>query len=166
MSAEHAVIIRPYQAADAAATLDVFLRAIRETASQNYTPAQINAWASADIELDEWAEKRGSARTVVATLGGRVVGFSDLDSDGYIDMLFVDPSAARRGVASALLARLCATATDRGMAALTTHSSVTARPFFEANGFTVTETRQPVVRGVTLTNHAMRRVLAAHSDQR
>ena len=35
--------------------------------------------------------------------------------------------------------------------------SITARRFFEKMGFVVVEERHPVVRGVELTNYAMRR---------
>lgn len=155
-----AASIRPYESTDARATRDVFLRAVRVTASTDYTPAQLAAWAPSDVDLDAWAVKRGSAGTVVATVNDRVVGFTDCDDDGYIDMMFVDPDVARRGVASALLEHLRARAISRGVLALTTHASVTARAFFEAHGFTVTATRRPVVRGVQLTNFAMRCPLA------
>lgn len=157
------VSIRQYQRSDAEATLDVFLRAVRETASQDYTPAQIEAWAPIDVDQETWAEKRGSAGTVVATRGGHVIGFTDCDADGYIDMMFVAPSCARQGVASALLRHVTAVAGERGIDTLTTHASVTARPFFAAHGFSVTETRHPIVRGVQLTNYAMRRMPGAVS---
>ncbi len=149
------VIMRPYRASDAAATLGVFRRAVRLTAGRDYTPEQVAAWAPDDLDEVAWAARRQAARTQVAEVDGRVVGFTDVDADGYVDMLFVDPDAARQGVATALLRWVVETATELGAQELTTHASVTARPFFERQGFVVVREQQPVRRGVTLTNFAM-----------
>ncbi|HEV7948623.1 MAG TPA: GNAT family N-acetyltransferase [Glaciihabitans sp.] len=151
--------IRSYAAADAEATLDVFLSAIRATAAADYSPEQIGAWASDDITLDDWALRRANANTVVALVDGAIAGFADVDTTGYIDMMFVHPAFARRGVASALMVWAIETAKAHGATQLTTHASITARPFFEAHGFVVTEERHPTVRGVELTNFAMNRPL-------
>jgi putative acetyltransferase len=97
----------------------------------------------------------------VAEVDERVVGFTDVDDHGYIDMLFVDPDAARQGVASALLAWVVATARDLDVTELTTHASLTARHFFETQGFKVVDERHPVFRGVTLTNFVMCRGVGA-----
>lgn len=144
---------------DAAATLAVFRRAITVTAARDYTPEQVAAWAPEDIDPDAWAARRAAARTRVAVRDGAVVGFTDVDAAGYVDMLFVDPAAARQGVARALLDWAVRTALADGATELTTHASITARPFFEAHGFEVVAEQHPVRRGVTLTNYRMRRPL-------
>ena len=151
--------IRPYAPDDARATLDVFLAAIRVTAAADYTPEQVAAWAPDDVDLTAWAHRRAARPTVVAEVDGRVVGFTDVDPDGYVDMMFVDPAVGRTGVASALLAWAYDAAVRDGASTLTTHASLTARPFFEAHGFVVTAEQHPVRRGVTLTNFAMSRRL-------
>ncbi|MNW68344.1 putative N-acetyltransferase YafP [compost metagenome] len=51
-------------------------------------------------------------------------------------------------------------AREHGAVELTTYASLTARPFFEKHGFVVVEERQPVLRGVSLTNFRMRKPLA------
>ncbi|MCB7137304.1 GNAT family N-acetyltransferase [Cellulosimicrobium marinum] len=151
--------LRDYESADAAATLDVFRRAVRGTASRDYSPEQVRAWAPDDVDVARWAARRAAARTQVAEHEGRVVGFTDVDAEGYVDMLFVDPGVVRQGVASALLGWVAATARSDGATELTTHASVTARPFFEARGFVVVAERRPVLRGVEMVNYAMRRPL-------
>ncbi|KQR08658.1 hypothetical protein ASF78_19400 [Cellulomonas sp. Leaf334] len=152
-------MLRDYDESDGPATLEVFRRAIRRTAARDYTPEQVAAWASDDIDPDGWAARRRSARTRVAEVDGRVAGFTDVDERGYVDMLFVDPAVARRGVATALLGWATATAQELGATELSTHASLTARPFFEAHGFVVVVEQQPVLRGVALTNFVMRRAL-------
>lgn len=151
--------LRAYTPEDAPATLDVFRRAVRVTAARDYTAEQLAAWAPDDLDPVAWATRRGAARTEVAVRDGAVVGFTDVDATGYVDMLFVDPGAARQGVALALLSWAVATAAAAGAVELTTHASLTARPFFEAHGFVVVAEQHPVRRGVALTNYRMRRPL-------
>jgi putative acetyltransferase len=152
------MLLRPYTPHDAEPTLGVFRRAVRQTASHDYSVEQIAAWSSDDIDLTVWNTRRAARPTLVAEVDG-VVGFSDVDDSGYIDMLFVDPDFSRRGVASTLLAALTEQAATAGALELTTHASITARPFFEGHGFEVVEERRPVLRGVEFTNFAMRRRL-------
>jgi putative acetyltransferase len=154
------VHLRDYTPDDAGPTLGVFLRAVRVTAARDYTPEQIAAWAPDDVDPAVWAARRAAARTRVAVADdGAVVGFSDVDESGYVDMMFVDPGAAGQGVATALLDWVVRTARAAGTAELTTHASVTARPFFERRGFVVEAEQHPVRRGVELTNYRMRRTL-------
>ncbi len=153
--------LRPYTEADAEATLIVFLRAIRETAAGNHTPDQVAAWAAQHGDPTAWAASRLAAHTQVATIDGRVAGFTDLDDDGYVDMLFVDPDFGRRGVATSMLTASIAVARQRGLLVLTTHASLTAKPLFERHGFAMTEERHFFIRDVELTNFAMRCELGA-----
>lgn len=151
---------RPYVAGDAAATLEVFRRAIHTTAAVDYSPDQIESWAPADVDVSAWERKRAERLTAVADDGGTVVGFTDVDHDGYIDMLFVDPAVGRRGVATSLVTWAAQRAESLGARFLRTSASITARPFFIAQGFVVDEERRPVVRGVAMPNYAMGRSLA------
>jgi putative acetyltransferase len=93
--------IRNYRWNDLDDVIDVFNRAIRETAYKDYTPAQLDAWAQPDRQI--WAERRLSRPTWVAEVDGQVVGFTDLESDGHVDMMYVHPCAAGKGFARALL---------------------------------------------------------------
>src|SRR5680860_743598 len=52
------MLIHAYTELDAVATLDVFLRAIRTTASRDYSPEQIAVWAPGDTDLTAWNTKR------------------------------------------------------------------------------------------------------------
>lgn len=154
------VVIRPYRSSDASATLQVFLDAVTRTASADYSPEQIEAWARReDRDPGDWDRARSARATVVAVVGGEVAGFSDVDAEGWIDMLFVSPEHGRRGVAAALLAHVESLAREERAVALGTDASLTAQPFFERHGFVVVERRHPVRRGVVLVNHRMRKPL-------
>ncbi len=145
--------LRPYTPADAEATLRVFHDAVHRTASIDYTPEQITAWAPEDIDLAAWDARRRASWTVVAVIDGHVVGFSDLTDDAVLDMLFVHPDAAGRGVARALVDAVLAEARCRSQPRVTARASRTARPAFERLGFTVDGERpHNEVRGVVVPN--------------
>ena len=155
------VLIRPYESVDAEATAQVFMAAIHETARQDYTVEQVNAWAPGDIDVEGWGQGRSTSHTFVACIAGEVVGFSDFTDDGVVDMLFVRPDAGRRGVARALVTRVLDEAAAAGHGRLETHASLTARPAFERFGFVVDAARTVYRRGQELRNFDMSIVLAA-----
>ena len=152
MIARTGLRLRPYAPADAAATLQVFLAAVTTTAAGDYSPEQIAAWAGADDWTEDAWHRGLAAGTIVAEQSGAIAGFSDIDDTGYIDRLFVHPAFARQGVASALFGEVLYVAHALKVAEMWTNASITARPFFEHNGFTVVREQWPVVRGVALKN--------------
>lgn len=147
--------IRAYDRTDAAATLAVFRDAITGTASAHYTPGQITAWLGPGIDPVAWDARRSAVDTLVADAAGQIVGFTDLDDRGHIDMLFVASRAGRRGVATALLDEVLRRAAGRGLARLTVEASLSARPFFLRHGFAVLAEQQVARSGERLTNFRM-----------
>jgi putative acetyltransferase len=155
-----AVVIRPYCQADAADTLAIFLAAVTETAAADYSPEQIQAWARPEArDLPTWHASMQERNSYVATVDGAPAGFSDVNSAGYIDMLFVAPRYQRHGVARQLIARVEAHARTAQLTELTSDVSITARPFFERHGFTVEAEQHAVSGGMTLTNYKMTKKL-------
>lgn len=150
--------IRRYVGADCGATLTVFQRAVREVSSRDYDPVQIAAWSQVD-EVERWRQRRESRPTWVAVLGTSVIGFSDLEPDGHLDMMYVHPEHQGVGVASRLLATVEAEARRLGVRRLFTEASLTAQPFFERRGFRLIAKQQVEARGVWLTNFRMEKFL-------
>ncbi|WP_345711908.1 GNAT family N-acetyltransferase [Kineococcus glutinatus] len=146
------LLIRRYEAADAGDTWRVFQAAVHGTASRDYTPEQIQAWAPATVDEARWQQRRSAAHTWLACLDGAVVGFSDFTDDGLLDMLFVHPDAGGRGVARALVTHVLREAAAAGHHRLHVHASLTAWPAFERLGFTVDATRLAEIRGQKLQN--------------
>ena len=127
------VHLRRYVTEDLDAVVEVFQRAIREVACRDYDPAQIAAWSA--VDRDEWEQWRLTRPTWIADIDGQVVGFSDLEADGHLDMMFVHPDHQGRGIATLLLAAVEAAAREQGLTTIFTEASVTARSFFARRGF-------------------------------
>ncbi|WP_283195675.1 GNAT family N-acetyltransferase [Rhizobium sp. AN80A] len=153
------VQVRRYTADDCDDTIAIFVAAIREVASRDYSPAEIEAWAQVE-DRAAWAERRASRPTFIVERGGHPVGFSDLEPDGHLDMMFVHPAHHGIGVASLLLAKVEEEARKKGIDRIFTEASLTARPFFERRGFTVIARQSVEKRGQHLTNFRMEKYLA------
>ncbi len=151
--------VREFWAGDEPTLHEVFFSAIHGTASADYTPEQIAVWAPVEFDRERWAERMRGIAPFVAEDGGALVGYADVQDDGYIDHFFVAASAGRRGVGSALMRRIHATAAERGTTGLYSNVSLTARPFFEHWGFHVEQEQHPSVNGVSMTNFLMRKPL-------
>lgn len=147
--------IRCYDPTDAIGLLDMFQQTIRAINSADYAPTQIDAWASDEIDVNEWRERFTDRFAHVAMLDGRIVGFTDMTTTGHLDRLFVSAKHQRLGIARALLARLRSDASEAGVTQIFTEASITAKPFFEAFGFALVWEQTVMCRGVEFINYQM-----------
>jgi putative acetyltransferase len=157
----HAITIRSYRDEDASDLVAIFRDAVRTTARGDYTESQVTAWAPDLIDHAQFAQRCAAKLTWVAECELRVAGFSDIEPDGHIDMLYVHPDFQRRGVARALLTHIEKYARARGTERLYTEASITARPVFESVGFHVLAAQTVTVRGESMTNYRMEKQLAS-----
>lgn len=142
---------------DALAAL--MIDSIKTLAAQDYSSVQVEAWARLDMAA--WPGRLQRQRVWVARSEGVPVGFISLAAGGCIDLLFVSPGWARRGIASRLLAVLEKNAVKERLPRLITEASITARPFFEHHGFMIEERQRLEVRGESFINFLMEKPLAA-----
>ncbi len=96
----------------------------------------------------------------MAEEAGRPVGFAEFEADGHIDRVYVSADHRRRGIGRQLLGAVVAEARRVGLARLFTEASITARPFFEAQGFMMLAPQVVTCRGAAFVNYRMERVLA------
>ena len=149
------IAVRSYQAGDEVALWDVFFSAVRVTARRDYSQVQVEAWAPDSPDPERWKERIAGIAPCVASIDGRIVGYADVQADGYIDHFFVAAEFARQGVGSELMRVIHQTAREQVILKLYSDVSLTARPFFEHWGFTVEALQTVTVRGVELTNMRM-----------
>jgi putative acetyltransferase len=151
------IVLRRYVTTDLDGVIEVFQRAIREVASRDYDAAQVAAWSQ--VDRDEWEPWRLTRPTWVAVLGEQVIGFSDLEADGHLDMMFVHPDHQGIGIASMLLLTVEEAARLQGLSRIFTEASITARPFFKKRGFVVDAQQEVTMDAETFTNFRMHKVL-------
>lgn len=151
--------IRRFVPGDAPALRAVFHSAVHQTAARDYSPEQLRAWAPDCIDAARWAEHMRHLRPFVMEQGGQIVGYADLQPNGYIDHFFVSGPHARQGIGARLMQRIHAQAQALGLTELTADVSLTAQPFFAHYGFELVERREVVRDGVTIPNALMRKRL-------
>ena len=154
----------PYQPGEAAALAELFYRTVHAVCTGDYTPAQLDAWADGKVDVAAWDKSFLRHDTLVARMNGEIVGFADLDG-GYLDRLYVHKDHQRQGVATALVLALEGLAVSRGERYMTTHGSITARPFFEKLGYRVIREQQVERKGLLLTNFVMEKALKTAVDK-
>jgi len=143
--------LREYKPSDCEALAELFYSTVHTVNAKDYTKAQLDAWATGRIDLEKWDRSFREHYTVVAADGEKIAGFGDIDAAGYLDRLYVHKDYQRKGVASAICGRL-----ERAVRGkITTHASITARPFFEKRGYAVLREQQVERQGVLLTNFVM-----------
>ena len=154
-----AITTRPYHRRDAPALARLFFRAVRRGAKRHYSLRQRKAWAPRLPNLDHWRKRLKGQTILIATRHDRAVGFLALRDDGMIDLAFVDPAFAGRGIGARLLQETVKAATDRGLWRLRTDASLIAYPLFRRHGWTAARRQTVRRRGVRLTNVRMEKTL-------
>jgi len=155
-----AIVIRPYQPPDLPAMLDVRRGSIIRICSHDYTPAQTTAWANNSNDAASQTLRFAKSQTWVAPIGDTLVGYTNLAEEGYIDCLYVHADYQRLGVATTLIAALENAAAGERLSRLHSEVSITARPFFERQGYSVITPQVVTSNGQQYTNFRMEKRLA------
>ena len=148
--------LREYKPSDCAVLAELFYQTVHSVNAKDYTQEQRNAWATGKVDLAQWDASFREHKTVVAVEGPTIVGFGDMDSSGYLDRLYVHKDYQRRGIASAICDALEASVPGKS---ITTHASITAKPFFLQRGYRVVKEQTVVRQGIGLTNFVMEKRL-------
>lgn len=152
--------LRPYLPDDVPVLADIFAASIEGLAADDYSPAQLDAWAAAAEDEQAFARRLASEVTLVATLDGSPVGFASLEEPGHVDFMYVHPAAAGQGVGAMLLDALEKLAAARGAAQLTADVSDNAQDFFARHGFKPQRRNTMQRAGEWLSNTTMQKSLS------
>ena len=145
------MFIREYQSSDCEELTKLFYNTVHTVNAKDYTEEQLDAWATGQVDLEKWNLSLQEHYSIVAVENGIIVGFGDIDKTGYLDHLFVHADYQRKGIATAICDQLEQFIKKN----ITTHASITARPFFEKRGYNVKKEQQAERMGVFLTNYVM-----------
>ena len=144
--------LRKYITSDCEHLAELFYQTVHSVNIKDYTKEQLDVWATGTVELKEWDKSFLKHRTVVAVENNEILGFGDIDSSGYLDRLFVHKDHQGEGIASAICNEL---EYSVGGKRIITHSSITAKPFFENRGYRVVQEQTVIRNGIALTNFIM-----------
>ncbi len=157
MTPEH--VIRPYSEDDYEAVATVYRDAVEAQAPAGYSEAQIRLWASYPNGGDEFRALLAQGGALVCEVDGKVVAFGQLAPSHHIPFLYCNPRHTRRGLASAIYAKLEQAARAAGAARISTEASHIGRLFFEQQGFMVVQAEKLVRLGVAFERFKLEKPL-------
>lgn len=140
--------LREYITSDCEQLSKLFFQTVHSVNAKDYTKEQLDVWATGTVDLKEWDKSFTEHYTVVAIDNNIIVGFGDIDKTGYLDRLYVHADYQGKGVATAICNRLEQAVQGK----ITTHASITAKPFFEKRGYKVVKEQQVERQGIYLIN--------------
>ena len=84
--------IRPYRPEDCPALLRLFQLSVHTLCRGDYSPQQLDAWAAGSKDIPRWAFLFQQHHTLVAQKGSQIIGFADINENGYLDHLYIHPA--------------------------------------------------------------------------
>lgn len=128
---------------------------------KDYSAEEVEDWASCGDNTQHWLELISMLHNIIAENDeGQVVGFASISDEGYLHMLFVHKDYQRKGVAGLLYKSIEELAQHKQIVKITSEVSITARPFFEKQGFVVSEEQRRKANKLALVNYKMSKVLS------
>lgn len=133
----------------------MFYHTVHTINAKDYTQQQLNVWATGKIDMATWDKTFLEHNTLVAEEHNIIVGFGDIDDSGYVDRLFFHKDYQGKGITTAIITELERQAVIDDNSIFTTHAPITAKPFFEKQGYRVVSENKVIRNGVELTNFIM-----------
>lgn len=149
------MILREYKPSDCTIMARLFYDTVHTVNAKDYTNEQLDVWATGDVDLEVWDRSFLAHITVIAEIEDKIIGFVDMDNTGYLDRLYIHKDFQRRGIAYLLVNELERRARNTGLSNFKTYASITAKPFFEKQGYTVEKETMAVREGILLLNYQM-----------
>jgi len=147
--------VRKFKQGDEKELWDLFYNTIHNVNILDYDKAQVAAWAPDDLDINFAIQKFREIDPLVVIQDGKIIGYADIQPDGYIDHFYCHHEFQGRGVGSMLFAALEKKVKDNTISKMYSNVSLTARPFFEAMGFSVEKEQLLQQGGQRLKNYRM-----------
>jgi putative acetyltransferase len=144
----------------------LFRDTIQNVNSKDYPVDEIDDWSSWWTDHDKWQERIKEQYFIKAMIEGKIVGFSSLASDGYLDFMFTHKDYQRQGVAANLISKIEKKAQEQGNDLIYSDVSITAKGFFEKQGYVVEKQQFKKSRNKELVNFRMTKTVNGRVQHR
>jgi N-acetylglutamate synthase-like GNAT family acetyltransferase len=149
------MLIREFDSSDTEEIMQLFYDTVHRINIQDYSSEQVDAWATKDMDAAQWSEQLQSRMTYVAEEQGKLIGFAELEQTGHINCFYCHAEYQRMGVGTQLLNQIQSKAKNLGIQKLFTEASITAKQFFERQGFRVITAQEVERRAMKFINYVM-----------
>lgn len=149
--------IREYKTKDNEEIYNIFYEAVHSIAETEYSINKLNSWAKKNIDLNKWCEKFKNCYTLVAEENNKIIGFSNISEDGYLNNIYIAKNFQNKRIATQFLNLFINYLKTKNKSYIMTYSSVNARYFFEKSGFAVLENNILIKDNEELENFLMKK---------
>lgn len=153
------IIFRKATISDLNEMQELFVQTIQSVCKNDYNPDQINVWTSGVKNKQRWIDVIKTQFVLLAIIQDNIVGFGTLKEGNYIDLFYIHKDFQRQGIARKILNELELKARNQHSKNITSDISISAKPFFEKNGFTVKVEQKNIVSEVEIINYKMEKKL-------
>jgi putative acetyltransferase len=143
----------------------LFRDTIQNVNSKDYPKDEIDDWSSWWTDHDKWQERIEKQYFIKAMIEDKIVGFSSLAADGYLDFMFTHKDYQGQGVASNLIRKIEKKAKGQGNDLIYSDVSITAKGFFERHGYIVEKQQFKKSRNKELINFKMTKTINGSAQQ-
>lgn len=162
--------LRKAEAEDIAGIRRLFRETVLKVNVADYTREETEDWAACGEDLSHWEKLMEGLYFVVAevvegksnrvvpnarTREEEMVGFASISEEGYLHSMFVHHGFQGCGVATALLKEMEDHAYGEGVEKIWSEVSITARSFFEGEGYEVVKEQRRKAKQMELVNFVM-----------
>lgn len=138
----------------------LFKETIISVNSKDYSKEEVFDWASCGDDDNRWRKLVTELYFIIAiNESSKIIGFASISKEGYLHSMFVHKYFQKQGVASLLYNTIEDYAKQNNLPEITSEVSITAKPFFEKQGFTVDEQQKRKANKMMLTNFRMSKQL-------
>lgn len=154
------MIIVKFKEYDTEEIVSLFYETVHSINLKDYSKKQLDVWATKKekkLIINLWTVALAKNITFVAKINNKVVGFSDLTLEGYLDRLYIHKDFQSQGIASALVDMIESEEKKLDIFVIDTDSSITAKTFFEHKGYKIVQSQTVERKGVKLINFKMKK---------
>ena len=148
--------LRRFEKDDIKEMAALFHDTVHSVCISDYSPEQLDAWASGKIDEEAWTRSLLQNTSLVCIEDGKILGFGDMQDDGLLQRLYVHKDHIRIGIGTAIVKEL-----ERRVVRnhYLVYSSKTAVPFYESIGYRMIRRNEVVRNGVTIDNYLMEKTV-------
>lgn len=152
--------IRTASLSDIPVLKELYQNTVLTVNRKDYSAAEVEDWASCGDDIAHLQKSFTEQYYIVAeNQRQHIVGFASINDEGYMHTLFVHKDFQHQGVATLLYQYLEAYAQEKGIEKITSEVSITAKPFFEKQGFRIDEEQMRKANELYLKNYKMSKTI-------
>lgn len=156
------IAIKQATQSDLDTIIQLFSDTIGVVNAKDYSAEQIRVWKGGASKKEKWLKKISEQYFLIAEIDNMLAGFGSITHDGYLDFMYVSKDHQGRGVASEIYNSLEKFVVKKRIDKIVSDVSITAKPFFEKQGFELLQEQQVAIDGVKLRNYKMQKPLTVH----